>query len=117
MNKDKILGLINFILGIFGAWIALSFPLKVIPNLKSLQAEFGLSPQNLIPSYLAMVFLGLAAVINVFLGVKNFLGDEKNKGKYLRLGIWAIAIIVLLLAFSSAVFSLNTIGPLYNLTY
>jgi hypothetical protein len=117
MNKYKILGIINFFLGIFGSWFVLSFLLKILPNLKGLHAKFGLSSQNLAPSYLAMAFLGGAAVINVFLGVKNLFGGQKNKDKYFKWGIWAIAIIILLSAFSSAIFSLNTIGPLYDLTY
>jgi len=117
MNKYKILGLINFILGIFGVWFVLSFLLKILPALKSLHTEFGLSSQNLVPNYLVMASLGVVAAMNVLLGVGNFLGGEKNKDRYFRWGIWAIAIIIILSAFSSIVFSLNTIGPLYDLTY
>lgn len=116
MNKYKVLGIINFFLGIFGTWFALSFLLKLLPNLKGLHTKFGLSSQNLAPSYLVMASLGVAAAMNVLLGAKNFLGSRENKDKYFKWGIWAIAIIILLSAFSSMVFSLNTIGPLYNLT-
>ncbi len=67
MNKFKIVGLINFLLGTGQIVMPLIQLLFIIPKLNSVYAEFN-APVNTSTIYLFPVLLIIMGIVNLFLG-------------------------------------------------
>ena len=83
MAKYKIIGAVNFVLGIFEIVYPLIVILFTIPRLTELYAEFQAKGPNLIPTYIILSIVMLMGVGNFILGVKLF-SNLKTKKSFLK---------------------------------
>ncbi|OGG01704.1 hypothetical protein A2W14_03755 [Candidatus Gottesmanbacteria bacterium RBG_16_37_8] len=115
MAKYKIIGAVNFFLGIFEIVYPLIVILFTIPRLTELYAEFQAKGPNLIPTYIILSIVMLMGVGNFILGVKLFSKSE-NKEKFFKIAIILIIASFLLGGVITKIASLSVIMPIYNLT-
>lgn len=112
--KYKILGVINFLLGISQIGIPLIQLIFVYPKLRALYTDFNVK-FNPILSFWPVVFLLLIGFLNLVLGVKLLKKSKDYKEGYFKL---AVATTVVGLLLTLPLLGLNWVGffsPLYSL--
>lgn len=114
MTKSKVVGGINIFFGIIQVLASVS-QLFLNVQLGKLYSEFNVNAgANLMVAKVGVFALFIFALVNLFLGVKNF-SQTKQKDQYLKSGIIA-AIISLLVSAAAVIFLIVTIIlPIYSL--
>lgn len=118
MNKYKIIGGIDILLGILYTIYPVLLSLLVIPKLMPIYSEFSVKP-NLTSTYLMLLIIFFIGITDLFLGFKLFTAKtEEIKEKYLKYGIisMAVTLLPLLVIMSIYISQLSVIIPLYNLS-
>lgn len=116
MTKYKIIGILNFLLGIPTLLLSLSFSIFVIPKLNQLYAEFNTNNSgNVILSYIIVLVLLIIAIANIFLGIKEFSNTQK-KEIYFKYGVIMAVVAFLLGGVLTGLMTLSVILPIYNLS-
>lgn len=116
MNKYKIVGIIDLLLGVPQLLMAIIFPLSVFPKLSQVYADFNVSSQpNFTSGYVMVVLLLIISVVNLFLGIKGFIKSKQNE-KYFKYGIISAVISFFLTGILGEILTTSVILPIYNLT-
>jgi len=116
MTKYKVVGVLDFLLGIPILLLSVSFSIFVIPKLSQLYLEFNTNNSgNIIFSYIIVLFLLIIAVANIFLGIKGFSNTSK-KEIYFKYGLIMAVVTFILSGLLVGLMTLSVILPIYNLT-
>lgn len=114
MDKYKILGSINILLGGMLAILVVIVAVGIIPQLVALSSQLGTNTSvNFTFAYGGLVVVFIAAMINLFLGRKLIWGSTSDKEKYFVPGvIWGVSSLIL----PGAIIVPTVLLPIYNLT-
>ncbi len=114
MTKYKVVGLINIFFGVIQILASVS-QLYLNAQLGKLYAEFNVNAgSNLMVAKIGVIALLAFALYNLYLGMKN-LSQSKQKDQYLKRGIVA-AIVSLVISALAVIFLIVTIIlPIYSL--
>lgn len=114
MNKYKIVGTTNLLMGIFSLVIPLISLSFVLPKVTQVYNEFG-ATSNLTGSYLAIGFGILLGLINLLFAYKLFSTKTVKKDKFFGIGIVTAIGTFFLSGVVSAIISMSALSPIYNL--
>ena len=114
MTKSKLVGGINIFFGVIQLLASVS-QLFLNAQLSKLYSEFNVNAgANLVVAKVGVLALIIFALVNLYLGVKN-ISQTKQKDPYLKSGIIA-AIVSLLVSAAAVIFLIVTIIlPIYSL--
>lgn len=116
MTKYKIVGILNFLLGIPLLLTSLIFAIFTIPRLSQLYKDMNVNISgNITRSYILVLIVLTFAITNLFLGIKGF-SNTKKKDIYYKYGFIAVVITFLLSGFIVAIMTLSAIYTIYNVT-
>ena len=115
MNKNKILGAINLILGLIYFLFTINYLFFVIPRMTDLYQQFS-TKINLTSSYLVIGLLGIMGTVNSVVGYKVFKDKEEKLKNLRKVSILLIITAVLLSGFFFALMAMWLISPIYSLS-
>ena len=116
MTKYKIVGMLNFLMGIPILLLSLSFSIFIIPKLSQLYLEFNTNNSgNIILSYIIVLVLLIIAIANIFLGIKGFSNTQK-KEIYFKYSLIMALVTFIFGGVLVGLMILSVILPVYNLS-
>jgi len=110
--RNKIIGILNILLGVLILFQTASFTFNVIPKLSPLYGQISYAPP--ITNYFLSFLMSVLGISNLYLGYKLF---TPSKAKYFKLCLIILLITLLFLGYYSSIMLKATVGPLYNLSY
>lgn len=118
MNKYKIVGIMDFLVGVAQVLYCLAMYIVVIPKLALLYSDMNINIiKNLNQAYTFLGFLFVLGVVSIALSFKLFSKSQVIRNKYYKT---AVIILVINMFFTGILFFgmlLSTITPIYNLVY
>lgn len=115
MNKYKVLGIVNILIGlfqIFSSWVFSSF---VISKINSMYQDFGMQNNSGVLAYVFFTILFVAGVVSILIGLLQ-LTKPKDKDKYFRIGTINAIVAAVLLFILTPIGVITIITPIYSMT-
>lgn len=117
MNKYKVLGIVNILIGlfqIFSSWVFSSF---VISKINSMYQDFGMQNNSGVLAYVFFTILFVAGVVSILIGLLQLTKPkDKDKDKYFRIGTINAIVAALLLFILTPIGVITIITPIYSMT-
>jgi putative Mn2+ efflux pump MntP len=112
--RNKVVGILDILLGITEILIPLSLFIFVIPKLVNLYSEIGNNySQYLTRSYIGGSLLLIIGLLSIIIGYKSF---SNKSDKYFNLAVFLLCISFIALGVGCAIMISSVILPIYSLT-
>ena len=114
MDKYKIVGLVDLLVGLIALVIPSIILFSVLPKALEVYQDFGASYSPTL-TYSGFVVVFLISVVNLFFSFKLFRHQGKNGDRYYNLGIISAIVTFILILLIPAFLSYSTLVPMFNL--
>ena len=116
MNKYKIAGVVNFLLGIGQTTLSAILLIFVLPKLTAIFSQLDVNIQSKLNiAYSALMLILIMGSVNLFFSIKSF-KETKDKERYFKYGLLFATMSFFLVGVLMSIANLNIISPMYNLT-
>lgn len=117
MNRYTVIGFLNFLVGGFLFVISLVTLVFILPKITSFYSAMNADvTKNMLTAYLSITIQIFMGTINIFLGTRMFSKNSSIRTRSLKKAIIILFVTFLLIGFLTAITTLSTILPIYNLT-
>ena len=115
MNKYKIIGSLNILLGVIQMLGAVIVPVVMLSKLSGMYEAFGIDPGPSFAAYIVLITIFILGALYTFIGIKCF-SSSKNRNKYFLAVCIVVASTPVLIGILTGILNLMVLTPIYKLS-